>query len=137
MLRRAPEFRIAVLAVLMLSAVLLLTGRLWYVQVARGEEYTARIRSNSQVNVRLPSVRGDILDRHGVRLAENRSSMAVELYLPEVVRAYREEHGSVPQRTYQTTVRGMMTEKSEPDIIRILNETVIKRLADLGIAYAE
>jgi penicillin-binding protein 2 len=134
MLRRAPEFRIAVLAVLMLSAVLLLTGRLWYVQVARGEEYTARIRSNSQVNVRLPSVRGDILDRHGVRLAENRSSMAVELYLPEVVRAYREEHGSVPQRTYQTTVRGMMTEKSEPDIIRILNETVIKRLADLGIA---
>jgi len=134
MLRRAPEFRIAVLAVLMLAAVLLLTGRLWYVQVARGEEYTARIRSNSQVNVRLPSVRGDILDRHGVRLAENRSSMAVEFYLPEIVRAYREQHGSVPQRTYQTTVRGMMTEKSDSDIVKILNETVIKRLADLGIA---
>lgn len=119
----------------MLAGLLLLTGRLWYVQVARGDEYTSRIRSNSQVNVRLPSVRGEILDRNGLPLAENRSSVAVELYLPDIVRAYREKHGGeVPRRSYQTTVRGMMTEKSEPDIVKILNETVIKRLADLGIA---
>ena len=118
----------------MLAGILLLTGRLWYVQVARGDEYTSRIRSNSQVNVRLPSVRGEILDRNGVPLAENRSSVAVELYLPDIVRAYREKHGEVPRRSYQTTVQGMMTEKSEPDIVKILNETVIKRLADLGIA---
>ena len=74
----------------MLAGLLLLTGRLWYVQVARGDEYTSRIRSNSQVNVRLPSVRGEILDRNGLPLAENRSSVAVELYLPDIVRAYRE-----------------------------------------------
>ena len=118
----------------MLAGILLLTGRLWYVQVARGDEYTSRIRSNSQVNVRLPSVRGEILDRNGIPLAENRSSVAVEFYLPDIVRAYREKHGNVPRRTYQTTVQGMMTEKSEPDIVKILNETVIKRLSDLGIA---
>jgi len=118
----------------MLAGILLLTVRLWYVQVARGDEYTSRIRSNSQVNVRLPSVRGEILDRNGVPLAENRSSVAVEFYLPDIVRAYREKHGEVPRRTYQTTVQGMMTEKSEPDIVKILNETVIKRLANLGIA---
>ena len=134
MLRRTPEFRIAVLGAIMLSAILLLTGRLWYVQVARGDEYTARIRSNSQVNVRLPAVRGDILDRNGVPLAENRSSVAVEFYLPDIVRAYREKNGSVPQRAYRTTVRGMMTEKSEADIVKIVNDSVIERLAELGIA---
>jgi len=134
MLRRTPEFRIAVIGGVMLACILLLSGRLWYVQVARGDEYTARIRSNSQVNVRLPAVRGDILDRNGVPLAENRSSVAVEFYLPDIVRAYREQHGSIPQRPYRTTVRGMMTEKSEADIVKIVNESVVNRLADLGIA---
>ncbi len=134
LVRRTPEFRIAVIGSIMLACVLLLIGRLWYVQVARGDEYTARIRSNSQVNVRLPAVRGEILDRNGIPLAENRSSVAVEFYLPDIVRAYREKHGEVPRRSYQTTVRGMMTEKSEPDIVKILNESVIERLADLGIA---
>ena len=134
LVRRTPEFRIAVIGSLMLAGILLLIGRLWYVQVARGDEYTARIRSNSQVNVRLPAVRGEILDRNGIPLAENRSSVAVEFYLPDIVRAYREQHGKLPQRDYQTTVRGMMTEKSEADIVKILNDTVIARLAELGIA---
>jgi penicillin-binding protein 2 len=134
MLRRSPEFRLAVLGAIMLGGVLILASRLWYVQVARGEEYTARIRSNSQVNVRLPAVRGDILDRQGIPLAENRSSVAVEFYLPDIVRAYRAEHGTLPQRNYQTTVRGMMTEKSEPDIVKIVNDSVIARLNKLGIA---
>ncbi len=134
MLRRSPEFRITVLGSIMLAGILLLSGRLWYVQVARGGEYTARIRNNSQVNVRLPAVRGDILDRNGVPLAENRSSVAVEFYLPDIVRAYREQHGQVPQRPYRTTVRGMMTEKSEADIVKIVNDVVIARLAELGIA---
>ena len=132
--RRTPEFRIAVIGSVMLACILLLIGRLWYVQVARGDEYTARIRSNSQVNVRLPAVRGEILDRNGIPLAENRSSVAVEFYLPDIVRAYRETHGEIPRRSYQTTVRGMMTEKSEPDIVKIVNESVIERLAKLGIA---
>ena len=134
MTRRSHEFRIAVLASIVLAGFLLLVGKLWYVQVARGEEYTARIRNSSQVNVRLPAVRGEITDRHGAPLARNRASLAVEFYLPEMVRDYRLRHGGVPMRTYRTTVRGMMTEKSEPDIVKIVNETVMPRLAQLGLA---
>lgn len=134
MIRRSNEFRIAVLGSIALACFLLLAGKLWYVQVARGEHYTARIRSNSQVNVRLPAVRGEILDRAGVPLAQNRASLAVEFYLPDMVREYRTRHGSVPQRTYRITVRGMMTEKSEADIVKIVNETVMPRLAELGLA---
>ena len=134
MIQRSDEFRITVLASIVLAAMLLLTGKLWYVQVARGEEYTARIRNSSQVSVRLPAVRGEILDRHGIPLARNRASLAVEFYLPEMVRDYRTRYGKVPMRNYRTTVRGMMTEKSEPDIVKIINEAVMPRLTQLGLA---
>ncbi len=132
-LRRSPEFRLAVIGLIMLACFGLLAGQLWYVQVARGAEYTARIRGNSQVNVRLPAVRGEILDRHGVPLAVNRSSAVVEFYLPDLVRQYRETHGELPRHSYRTTVGGMMTEKDEPDIVKIVNDTVMPMLDKFGI----
>lgn len=134
MIRRSHEFRVAVLGALALSVFLLLIGRLWFVQVARGSEYTSRIRNTSQVSVRLPAVRGEILDRNGVPLAQNRASNTLELYLPDIVREYRNRFGQLPMRSYRTTVGGMMTDKTEPDIVKILNETVIPRLSELGLA---
>ena len=134
MIRRSHEFRLGVIAAVIAACFALLVGRLWYVQVARGEEYTSRIRDNSQVNVRLPAVRGEITDRHGLPLAQNRASNAIEFYLPDMVREYRNRHGDVPRHEYRTTVGGMLTEKSEPDIVKIVNETVMPRLAELGLA---
>jgi penicillin-binding protein 2 len=134
MIRRTHEFRIAVLGAVALSVFLMLLGRLWYVQVARGSEYTSRIRSTSQVSVRLPAVRGEILDRNGMHFAQNRASNTLELYLPDIVREYRNRFGDIPMRNYRTTVGGMMADKSEPDIVKIVNEAVIPRLSELGLA---
>jgi penicillin-binding protein 2 len=136
MIRRSHEFRIAVLASIAVACFLMLLGRLWYVQVARGSEYTSRIRNNSQVNVRLPAVRGEITDRQGIPLAQNRASNAVEFYLPDIVRDYRARFGTVPRYNYRTTVAGMMTEKNEPDIVKIVDELIIPQLAKLGLARA-
>jgi penicillin-binding protein 2 len=136
MIRRSHEFRIAVLATIAAACFLMLIGRLWYVQVARGSEYTSRIRNNSQVNVRLPAVRGEITDRQGIPLAQNRASNAVEFYLPDIVRDYRARFGTVPRHHYRTTVAGMMTEKSEPDIVKIVDELIMPQLAKLGLARA-
>lgn len=134
MIRRSHEFRVAVLAAVSLAVFLLLLGRLWYVQVARGSEYTSRIRSTSQVSVRLPAVRGEILDRNGVPLAQNRASNTLEFYLPDMVREYRNRFGEVPTRSYTTTVGGMLTQRSEADIVKIVNETIVPRLGELGLA---
>lgn len=134
MIRRSNEFRVAVLGALALTIFLMLLTRLWYVQVARGSEYTARLRSNSQVSVRLPAVRGEILDRNGIPLVQNRASNTLEFYLPDIVRDYRNRFGDIPVRNYRTTVGGMMSENSEPDIVKIVNETVIPRLQELGVA---
>jgi penicillin-binding protein 2 len=134
MIRRSNEFRIAVLGGVAAAIFLLLLGRLWYVQVARGSDYTSRIRNTSQVSVRLPAVRGEIIDRNGVHLVQNRASNTLDLYLPDIVRDYRNRFGTIPMRDYRTTVGGMMAEKSEPDIVKIVNETVIPRLVELNLA---
>jgi penicillin-binding protein 2 len=49
-----------------------LIGRLWQLQVVRGDRYYERTRSNVVHKRFLPSRRGDILDRDGVPLATNR-----------------------------------------------------------------
>ena len=131
---RTHEFRIGFLALVMLSAFALLAGKLWYVQVARGAEYTERMRATSQIRVRLPAVRGEILDRNGQPLVQNRASVAVEFYLPDIVREYRRRFGDLPMHTSRTTVGGMAKDKSEPDIVKIVNQIVMPKLAELDLA---
>ena len=72
--------------------------RLWWVQVARGYEWTARIQGSSEATVRIPSVRGEIRDRNGVTLVQNRASYEVDFYLPEMVKGYRQRYGRPPKR---------------------------------------
>ena len=55
-----------------IAAFALLVGRLWQLQVMRGESYYERTLSNVVKERYLPSVRGQILDRNHVPLAANR-----------------------------------------------------------------
>lgn len=118
----------------MLVALAGITFRLWYVQIARGAEYTARIGNSSQVSVRIPAVRGEILDRNGIKLVENRASFEVDFYLPDMVRAYRESKGAVPMTTYRGRVHNMPRDLKEADVVKIVSEEVIPRLEELGVA---
>ena len=75
--------------------------KLWWVQVAHGAEWTARIRGSSEATVRIPSVRGEIRDRNGVTLVQNRASYEVDFYLPEMVKGYRQRYGQPPVTEYR------------------------------------
>jgi penicillin-binding protein 2 len=108
--------------------------RLWWVQVARGAEWTARIRGSSEATVRIPSVRGEIKDRNGLTLVQNRASYEVDFYLPEMVKGYRERFGSPPLTEYRAIINGMPKDQREPDIIKIVNDGVVPRLDDLDLA---
>ena len=72
----------------------LLAG-LWWVQVVSARDYQANLETQSFRTVRIPAVRGKILDRNGFALAENRPTYNVSLYLEELRRpfdaAYAEE----------------------------------------------
>lgn len=125
--------RLLFLAVFMLAACGAIVSKLWRVQVEDGALYAARLPSNNEIHVRIPPTRGDIRDRNGLLLAQNRESLDIEFYLPEMVRAYRERYGSVPMVSYVGQIRGMARVMREPDIVQIVETTVIPRLRELGL----
>src|SRR5271156_3911362 len=68
------------------AAVLLLAvaGRLFYLQVVKGDYYRGLSQGNSIRNEPIPPSRGLILDRHGVVLADNLPAFNVELIREQV-----------------------------------------------------
>jgi penicillin-binding protein 2 len=82
--------------------------RLWFLQVLKGDEYLAQARNNRTREFRVSAPRGEILDRNGKVLVDNRTSLALQLNpekLPEDPRERRAElarlgeltHSSLPQ----------------------------------------
>ena len=132
--RVASRIRTRFLGLLMLLGMGGLGLRLWWIQVAHGSEWTSQLRGSSQATVRIPSVRGEIKDRTGVTLVQNRASYEVDFYLPEMVKGYRERFGSPPLSEYRAIINGMPKDQKEPDIIRIVNDGIVPRLNDLDLA---
>jgi len=69
--------RLKWIALLIVVSFLVLIGRLWQLQVMRGDSYYERTVSNVVKERYLSSVRGKILDRKGVPLADNRPAFTV------------------------------------------------------------
>src|SRR6266853_1697515 len=132
--RRNSLLRIQFLGLFMLLGVGSLGVRLWWIQVAHGQEWTSQIRGSSQATVRIPSVRGEIKDRNGMTLVQNRASYEVDFYLPEMVKGYRERFGPPTLEEYRAIISGMPKDVKEPDIIKIVNDGVVPRLDDLDLA---
>jgi penicillin-binding protein 2 len=66
---------------------LLLAG-LWWVQVVSAREYQESLETQSFRTVRIPAVRGSIMDRNHKVLAENRPTYNISLYLEELRRPF-------------------------------------------------
>ncbi|HOX59200.1 MAG TPA: penicillin-binding transpeptidase domain-containing protein [Candidatus Paceibacterota bacterium] len=81
-----PQLRLLAFVVLCAMGVLLIG--LWWVQVVSARDYQANLQTQSFRTVRIPAVRGRILDRNGVVLAENRPTYNISLYLEELRGAF-------------------------------------------------
>lgn len=77
-----PKLR-AVCVLVIVGLAILLTG-LWWVQVVSARRYQANLENQSYRTVRIPAVRGRLIDAEGVTLAENRPTYNVSLYLEEL-----------------------------------------------------
>jgi penicillin-binding protein 2 len=53
--------------------------RLWFLQVLSGDQFLATANNNRVRDVRIPAPRGDIVDRNGNVLVDNRVSIAVQI----------------------------------------------------------
>ena len=132
------ELRVELVALIMLCMLGCIVARLWWLQVARGASYTAKIRGSSQVTVRIPSVRGEICDRNGIPLVTNRASYEVDFKLPDMVRAYRqqahEQQEEMPTTVKRGILKGMPKDIEEVDVVQVVNNAVIPRLKELNLA---
>ncbi|MBE3575424.1 MAG: penicillin-binding protein 2 [Firmicutes bacterium] len=73
-----------VLTGLVAAIFFLLSSRLWYLQIVRGEEYQRRSVSNSVRLLSVPAPRGLFLDRHGRPLVNNRLAYSVSVLPKEL-----------------------------------------------------
>jgi penicillin-binding protein 2 len=71
--------RIAVFGGFALVLFAILFFRLWTLQVVNGEEYLAEANNNRTREYRVPAPRGEILDRDGEVLVDNRTSLALQI----------------------------------------------------------
>jgi penicillin-binding protein 2 len=85
-----PQLRLLTTGVL--AGILILVAGLWWVQIVSARDYQQHQETQAFRTVRIPAVRGKILDRNGLSIAENQAVYNVSLYLddlrPDFDRAY-------------------------------------------------
>jgi penicillin-binding protein 2 len=85
-----PQLRLLTAGVL-LGFCILLAG-LWWVQIVSGRDYQQHLETQAFRTVRIPAVRGKILDRNGLTIAENAPNYSVSLYLDDLREQFRAEY---------------------------------------------
>ncbi len=83
---RRVTIRLVVIQILVFSLLLTLAGRLWYLQIRNGDQYTAEAASNHIQQVVAPATRGSILDARGVPLADNETRLVVSASRTDLMR---------------------------------------------------
>ena len=91
MARRAPStvldddlLRLRLLLVIFLGALFFLGAYIWRIQMSGSDRYEVDLAKQSVRRIRTPGVRGSMVDRNGVILADNRPSHGVALYMEEL-----------------------------------------------------
>src|SRR5436309_4418362 len=98
-----PHLRAVTWGVLISMAILL--AGLWWVQIISYRHYSENQKAQSFRTVRIPAIRGKILDRNGTALAENQPSYNVTIYLDELREGFKKEWARVrPPRGTKLTL---------------------------------
>jgi penicillin-binding protein 2 len=85
-------FRVAVIGGVALVMFAVIFFRLWYLQVLSGDSYVAAARDNRVREIKVQAPRGEIVDRHGLPLVENRHSLSIKLAPDKLPKSRAERH---------------------------------------------
>jgi penicillin-binding protein 2 len=91
-----PHLRLV--AIIVAAGLFILLAGLWWVQVVSAREYQAHLDTQAYRTIRVPALRGKILDREGRVLAENRPRYDLSLYLDDLRKPFAE---AIRQETRQ------------------------------------
>jgi penicillin-binding protein 2 len=90
-------FRVAVIGGVALAMFAVIFFRLWYLQVLSGDTYVAVAQENRVREIKIQAPRGEIVDRDGQPLVENRSSLSIKV-TPDKLPQDRAEREQVYRR---------------------------------------
>lgn len=136
------KFRLYLFSLLLLAGFVALVYRLHYLQIEMHEEFVKRVPGEQELKARVPGVRGEIKDRNGIVLASNKASFEVRINLYDVVEEKKRllrlnssvKDVELPKHTYELKDNGFIRERSETDIVTILEELVFQPLKQMGLA---
>ena len=80
----ALALRVAILGGIALVLFAIIFFRLWYLQVLSGDRYLAEANDNRVRQVKVEAPRGEIVDRNGTVLVDNRTALAVQVMPDEL-----------------------------------------------------
>jgi penicillin-binding protein 2 len=129
--------RVAILggAALVMFAVIFF--RLWYLQVLSGDKYLAEANNNRIREIRVTAPRGEILDRNGHVLVENRTSLALQVNPQKLPGHVRERRAELARLGHAAgiPVRRMRRDMSEQLKVSRSAPVTLQRDVDYGLVY--
>ncbi len=136
------KFRLYFFSLVVLACFVALVYRLHYLQIEKHEDFVKRVPGEQELKARVPGVRGEIKDRNGIVLASNKASFEVRINLYDVVEEKKRQlrlkadpkERELPKHHYQIKDNGFIRERTETDIVAILDELVIQPLKAMGLA---
>ena len=139
---RAPStsqftLRVAILSGIALAMFSLIFFRLWYLQVLSGDRYLAEAQNNRIREIQVHAPRGEILDRSGEVLVDNRTALALQV-APQDLPTEREQRERVLRRVAH--VAGMSLADVRKEIREQTEElpaspVTLKREVDYPVVY--
>jgi len=119
-----PQLRLV--AGMLAAGFFILLAGLWWVQVVSAREYQGHLDTQSYRTVRLPAVRGKILDRDGRVLAENRPRYNLSLYLDDLRKQFKSAYDA--EYASATNARARFIAVKEKQLGRPLTKAERKQL---------
>ncbi|HWO47314.1 MAG TPA: penicillin-binding protein 2 [Solirubrobacterales bacterium] len=134
------SLRVAVVGGLGVALFVVLFFRLWNLQVLSGDEYLAEAQNNRTREIKVIAPRGDILDRNGEVLVDNRTSLALQLNtskLPEDPAEERAELVRLGELSHMSLRKVRRTIKDEEEVAAGAPVTLRRDVGFDLIAYVE
>jgi penicillin-binding protein 2 len=120
-----PPLRFVALA--LAAGLCILLAGLWWVQVVSMHEYQSHLETQAYRTVRIPAMRGKILDREGRVLAENRPRYDLSLYLDDLRKQFDDAYA--PLRKHALEVQKQNIAAQEKKLGRSLTKVELKSFA--------
>ncbi|MEO0414974.1 MAG: penicillin-binding transpeptidase domain-containing protein [Verrucomicrobiota bacterium] len=140
------KVRLYLLALFLIAGMGLLVYRLYLIQVNEHEYYAKRVPGSRYQTVRVPGIRGEIKDRNGLTLVDSTPNYELQFNLREIVEdalkgAERKalHHYIIdgeevkPHEYTRYDSGGQKQDKSELDVVKLVELTVFPELQQLGL----